>query len=88
MSPLSKQVRSWAHGLIAGVISGGASGVTNGSVASMIAPETFNLHAGLGKLLGLLLATFIIQGFMGAMMYLKQSPLPPDDIPVLNQPKS
>lgn len=80
MSPLQQQTKAWIHGLIAGVVSGGASGVTNGTVASMIAPETFNIHAGLWKLIGLLLATFLVQGFMGAMAYLKQSPLPPEDL--------
>jgi hypothetical protein len=78
VTPLARSTKVWLHGLVAGVISGGASGVTNGSVASMIAPETFNLHAGIWKLLGLLFATFIIQGFMGAMAYLKQSPVPPE----------
>ena len=60
------------------MISGGAGGVTSGIGASMIAPESFNLHGKTLQTIGLMLLTFVLQGALGAFLYLKQSPLPPE----------
>lgn len=58
----------------------GLAGAIIGSIASSIAlvitdPQTFNIHAGLGKL-G---ETALVTGILNAAFYLKQSPVPPDD---------
>lgn len=60
----------WVQSLLAAFISGGANSVS----AMMIAPETFNIHD--LKRLGTL---FIASGIIGAVMFLKKSPLPGKD---------
>lgn len=62
----------WLYGLLAAAIGGGANGVA----VVIVAPETFNLQAGLSKLLTVT-AVFAI---VSASMYLKQSPLPKECI--------
>lgn len=62
--------RNWVHGLIGAFIGGGANAVS----VMVIAPETFNIHAGLEKLGG----AFLLSGIISAALYLKQSPLPQD----------
>jgi hypothetical protein len=44
------------------------------------APDKFNMNDihGIGRLLGLMLANFIVSGFLATMFYLRQSPLPPE----------
>ena len=61
----------WVHGLVAAVISAGASGVT----LVIVDPGSFNFSAGglahLGAVCG-------VQALIAAAAYLKQSPLPPE----------
>lgn len=65
-------VINWLKGILSAAIGGAANGIA--SIA--IAPETFNLQAGGGKLA-------MITGF-GALLavcnYLKQSPLPKEEV--------
>lgn len=69
--------RSWAHGLIASFIGGGASAVSAGFSAGIVDPDHFGLtamhHKDLFDLMG---TTFVISGVLAASAYLKQSPLP------------
>lgn len=82
MSPLSRNTKVWLHGLVAGFISGGANGFVGSGFASVLAPDSFNLKTGIWKMLTLFVGTFIFSGFMGAMAYLKQSPIPVEaDVP-------
>lgn len=60
--------KKWLYGLIAA----GVNGVASGIVLVIAAPETFNLEAGLQKLL----ATAGVLGIWGAANYLKQNPVP------------
>lgn len=65
----------WIRGLAAAFISGGASGVTGGVTASMIAPDAFNLGSQLKHTLTLIGVTFLVSGILGVCAYLAHSPL-------------
>lgn len=69
----------WLKGLAAAAVSGAASGVSAGASANMLAPETFNMNGGFLMSLKLMAMTAIISGLGGAILFLKQSPIPPDD---------
>lgn len=73
--------RKWLHGLGAAFISGGAACVTSGLVSMGFAPDKFNVTNanGIWNLLALIGANFFISGILGAFLYLRQSPLPPDE---------
>lgn len=68
--------KTWLHGLGAAFIGGGAGAVSAGFSASLTDPKDFNLGTGLAHMGVLVGTTFIVSGFMSAMGYLKQSPLP------------
>lgn len=60
--------RHWLHGLVATFVNGFASGI----VLIVADPITFNLQAGMNKLL----TVSALLGLIGAANYLKKSPLP------------
>ena len=68
----------WIYGLVAAIVTGGASAVAGGFGASAIAPGQFNLAGGdpSWNMLKLMALMFIVNGIAGAAAYLKQSPLP------------
>ena len=66
----------WFRGLFAAFISGGAGAFTAGPVAALLAPDEFNLKAGLSRMFWLMGSIFLTQGLLGAFLYLKQAPLP------------
>jgi hypothetical protein len=68
---MTPQTKVWLKGLLAANIGGAANGIT----VVIVAPETFNLHDGIFKLLSVMASSAIVSG----ALYLKQSPLP--DIP-------
>lgn len=72
--------RKWLHGLIGGFV-GGAAGAIDSSLALMVlVPEKFNLGQGLKRTL---LTAVVLGGLTGikcACAYLKQSPIPPEDL--------
>lgn len=74
--PLSKRVRHWAHGLGSAFITGGASALTAGA-ATALAPTVGIAIAPLD--LKQMAVVFLGSGVFGAMAYLKQSPLPPEE---------
>ena len=76
---MNTKSRKWLHGFFAAIIGGGAGAVTGAFGATAIAPDKFNLSGEFGNFLKLAALTFIINGFMSAMFYLRQSPLPPED---------
>ena len=78
MSPFSTNERIWLHGLAAAFIGGGASAVSAGFANTIIDPDHFNIHQGLGHLSEMMAVTFLISAIMAVMAYLKQSPIPPD----------
>ena len=78
MTMTKRAVQHWIHGLVSAFIGGGASAVTASFSAAVIAPDRFNLAAGLGNMLKMMGACFAINGILTVMAYFKQSPLPPD----------
>ena len=59
----------WLRGLIGGFIGGAANSVS----AVIIDPATFNLQAGLSKLVSLA----VVSGIVSAALFLAHSPIPP-----------
>ena len=76
---LSKSARLWLHGLGAALVSGGAGGMSASLGANLIAPETFNIQDGIGKMLALAGMVAAVSAVNGVAAYLKQSPLPPPE---------
>lgn len=66
----------WLRGLVAAFIGGGSGGATAGFTAMGIDPDHFNLSGGLRKMLLIVGATFLVNGVISMLAYLKQSPLP------------
>ena len=78
---MNQSVSVWLHGLIAAVVSGGASAVTAGVTLSAMDPGHFNFGADVGHTLKLMVALFVVNGALGAFGYLKQSPVPAEPKP-------
>lgn len=80
---MNANTKIWLHRLGAAFIGGGAGAVTSGLTSMGIAPDKFNLSStkGLGCLLGMMAANFLVSGILSAMFYLRQSPLPPENNP-------
>jgi len=78
---MKTSTQKWIYGLGAAAISGGSSSVVSGLTSMGIAPDKFNMNStsGMIHLFAMMLANFAISGFLGTMLYLKQSPLPPED---------
>ena len=72
-------LRIWVRGLAAAFIGGGAGAVTATVSVVVIEPQTSIHH-----LLILGATTFVMNGLLGIMFYLKQSPLPGDNIALVN----
>lgn len=70
----------WIHGLLAAIIAGGANGVITGFAAIGIDPTHFNLQAGLRPTLAIAGISALMSAIIGAAAYLKQSPLPPEEV--------
>jgi hypothetical protein len=65
------KTRHWLHGLGAAVIGGGANAVT----VIIIDPLKFNIQDGWKNLL----AAVVVSSIVSCALYLKQSPLPPEE---------
>ena len=65
---MNTTIKSWVYGLASAIIGGAANTIA----AVIVAPETFNLQAGLSKLCSMA----GIWAVLAAANYLKQSPLP------------
>ncbi len=75
-----KNVRHWAHGLLAGFIGGGAGAVSGAVGPMLIDPSKFNLAdtASALNILKTMATGFVVCGLLNAFSYLKQSPVPPE----------
>jgi len=62
--------QNWLRGLVAAVI----TGASNGFLAAVVSPETFNTSPDGLKKLGIFI---VLSGALGMATYLKQSPVPP-----------
>ncbi len=69
----------WLRGVIAAAVSGGANGVVTGFAAIGIDPKHFNLDAGFYHTLVIGGVSAAISAVLGVALYLRQSPLPPED---------
>jgi hypothetical protein len=69
-------ISNWARGLIAAVISGGAGAISGGLAVTLQDPGHYNLQNHLGNVMGIMGTAFVINGLIGAAMYLTKSPLP------------
>lgn len=65
------KTRHWLHGLGAAVIGGGANAVT----VIILDPLKFNLQDGWKNLL----TAVVVSSIVSCALYLKQSPLPPEE---------
>ena len=63
--------RTWLHGLLGAFIQSGATAVS----VMVIDPAKFNLEEGLANIGKLML----VSGIIGAALYLKSSPVPPEE---------
>lgn len=68
---MSGNLKAWLHGLVAAFISGGANGIT----VMIVDPTQFNLFQGGAAKLGMVM---LVGAIVGAALFLKQSPLPPE----------
>lgn len=75
---MDKNTKKWLYGLGSAVIGGGSASVTAGITSMGIAPDKFNLQniSGIGHLLEMMIANFVVSGFMSMFFFLRQSPLP------------
>ena len=73
-----KTIQKWRRGLGSAFIGGGAAAVTSTFSAAIIAPNEFNPLHQLGNFLLMAVVAFLINGFLSAMFYLRQAPLPPE----------
>lgn len=78
---LSDRISLWIKGLAAAAISGAANGVITGLAAVGIDPQRFNLQSGIKPTLTLASVSALMSAMIGTSAYLKQSPLPTDDLP-------
>lgn len=67
---------NWLRGLVAAIISGGAGAISGGLAVTLKDPNHYNLQDGLGNVMSIMSTAFIINGLIGAAMYLTKSPLP------------
>lgn len=79
---MRRNVRHWLHGVSAAFVGGGASAVVSATVSMGFSPDKFNLTSlqGFGHLCVLLAANFLFNGVISMFFYLKQSPLPVEEI--------
>lgn len=69
---------TWAWGLLAGFIQGGALAFTTGPTAALFAPTQFNITSpqGFKNLMLFMAIVFVQAGLGGAMFYLAKQPVP------------
>lgn len=75
---MNDKVKLWLKGLAAALIGGASAGITAGFAAAGVAPDSFNLSAGLPALFKLAGACAIVNSVLSMAAYLKQSPIPPN----------
>lgn len=75
------RVEVWAKGIAAAAIAGAANGIITGFAAVGIDPGHFNLRSGLMPTLAVASASAAMSAVIGVAAYLKQSPLPSEEMP-------
>ena len=76
------RVEVWGKGIAAAAIAGAANGIITGLAAVGIDPGHFNLQAGLRPTLAVAGASAAMSAVIGVAAYLKQSPLPSEEMPL------
>lgn len=69
--------KQWWLGILASFLQGGYSAVAGGVGVSILDPDHFNIHEGLGKLASAVGLSFLGAGIGHAFAYLTKKPLPP-----------
>lgn len=75
---MTNNVKRWLRGWVGAAISAAASAVSTGLSGIALAPEHFNLGAGLDETIKLIALGAAVQAVLGAALELKKSPLPED----------
>lgn len=73
------KARKWLHGLVGGSVGAAASAIYSSLSLMLIAPDKFNLQAGMWTTIKTALVLGILTGFQTALAYLKNTGLPFDD---------
>jgi hypothetical protein len=66
----------WLYGVGSGFVGGGAAAVVSSVTAAMLAPDQFGPAKQLVNFITMAGTTFVANGLLSALFYLKQSPLP------------
>lgn len=74
------KVEVWGKGIAAAAIAGAANGVITGFAAVGIDPVHFNLQSGLQSTVAVAGASAAMSAIIGVAAYLKQSPLPSEEM--------
>jgi len=72
----------WIYGLAAAVIGGGSGAVTAGLASMLLDPAKFNVTSwsGVARVVSMSGACFVINGLMAMFYFLKQSPVPREEL--------
>jgi len=73
---MSFQIPSTTVGWFKGLVAAGIGAASNSVTVMIVSPSTFNLHAGLGKLV----EVAAVSALVAIAAYLKQAPLPGDTV--------
>ena len=76
---MKRSAKVWLKGAIAALIGGAAGSVSTALANVAVSPEAFNMGSGLLLTLKTAAVSAAISGVLSLSMYLKQSPVPPDD---------
>lgn len=76
MSHLKLDWSHWLYALFGAFIGGGSSAVTASLVAMGVTPDRYDLGLYLANTLKMMAGCFILNGIVGAILLLKQKPLP------------
>jgi ABC-type phosphate transport system substrate-binding protein len=72
----------WGKGIAAAAIAGASNGMITGLAAAGIDPGHFNLQSGLRATLAVAGASAVMSAALAVAAYLKQSPLPSEQMPL------
>jgi len=73
---MTNSSRRWVHGIVSAFIGGACGALDSALVLVLVAPNEFNLHSGLYRLLLTSLVFSILSGVKTSAAYLKNSPVP------------
>lgn len=75
-----QDIMVWLRGLLKAGIAGSAAAISAGASTMFVVPKEFNFQDGLPNLVKVVGATAIFSFVTGIAQYLKQKPLPEDEV--------